>query len=127
VKIRRGAFRVLVGKPEERNHLQDPGIDGKIKLKWTFEKGQVVDCCECGNEPFGCVKCGEFLEQLRTCQLLRKDSAPRSYLVNYAFSYPKRNSKVRLEKLIVAVLFNKFSTSYENRLSIPQSTTTPSH
>ena len=24
------------------------------------------------------IKCGEFLEQLRTCQLLRKDSAPWS-------------------------------------------------
>jgi hypothetical protein len=28
---------------------------------------QVLGCCECGNEPSGSVKCGEFLEWLRTC------------------------------------------------------------
>ena len=36
---------------------------------------QVADACECGNEPSGSVKCGEFLDQLQTSQLL-KDSAP---------------------------------------------------
>jgi hypothetical protein len=35
---RRGAYRVLVGKPEGRNHLKDPGVDGKIILKLTFER-----------------------------------------------------------------------------------------
>jgi hypothetical protein len=30
---RRGAYRVLVGKPEGRNHLEDSRIDGKIILK----------------------------------------------------------------------------------------------
>ena len=37
---------------------------------------QVAYACECGNEPSGSVKCGEFLDQLQTRQLLRKDSAP---------------------------------------------------
>jgi hypothetical protein len=32
------AYRVLVGKPEGRNHLEDPGLDGRIMLKWIFEK-----------------------------------------------------------------------------------------
>ena len=27
---------------------------------------QVVDACECGNEPSGSVKCGEFLDKLQT-------------------------------------------------------------
>jgi hypothetical protein len=36
-KIRR-AYRVLVGKPEGRRHLENPGVDGKIILKWIFEK-----------------------------------------------------------------------------------------
>ena len=36
---------------------------------------QVADACECGNEPSGSVKCGEFLDQLQTSQLLKKDFA----------------------------------------------------
>jgi hypothetical protein len=35
---RRGAYRVLVGKPEGRNHLTDLGLDGRIILKWILEK-----------------------------------------------------------------------------------------
>jgi hypothetical protein len=32
------ACRVLMGKPEGINHLEDPGVDGKIILKWILEK-----------------------------------------------------------------------------------------
>ena len=35
---RRGAYTVLVGKTERRNLLEDPGLDGRIILKWIFEK-----------------------------------------------------------------------------------------
>ena len=41
---------------------------------------QVADASECGNEPSGSVKCGEFLDQL----LLKKDSAPWSKYVYLA-------------------------------------------
>jgi hypothetical protein len=58
------------------DHFEDPGIDRKIILKRIFEKwgrghvldrsgtgyGQVAGSCECGNEPSGSRKCGEFLE-----------------------------------------------------------------
>ena len=34
----RAAYRVLVGRPEGRNHLEDPGVDGRIILKCNFKK-----------------------------------------------------------------------------------------
>jgi hypothetical protein len=64
----------------ERNHLEDPGIEGRIILRWIFSKwdvgtwtasiwhkiGQEAGTCECGNEPSVSIKCGEFLDWLRT-------------------------------------------------------------
>jgi hypothetical protein len=35
---RRDAYRVFVGKAEGRNHLEGPDLDGRIILKWSFEK-----------------------------------------------------------------------------------------
>ena len=39
-------------------------------------QGQVAGCWECCKEPSGSTKCGEFLDQLRAGQLLKKDSVP---------------------------------------------------
>jgi len=33
--------RVLVGKPEGENHLEGPGVDGSIILRWIFRKWDV--------------------------------------------------------------------------------------
>jgi hypothetical protein len=41
---RRGVYRVLVGKPEGKNHLGDPGVDGRIILRWMFSKWDVGVC-----------------------------------------------------------------------------------
>ena len=38
---RTGVYRVLVGKPEGRNHLEDLGVDGRRILKWFFRKWKV--------------------------------------------------------------------------------------
>jgi hypothetical protein len=35
IRATRGAYRVLVGRSEIRNHLEDLGIDGRIILKWV--------------------------------------------------------------------------------------------
>jgi hypothetical protein len=57
--------------------LEDPDVDGRIILKWIFKKwdGGGMDWidmaqdrdrwhgyCECGNEPLGSIKRGEFLD-----------------------------------------------------------------
>jgi hypothetical protein len=34
----RGAYRIWVGRPEGRNRLGDPGVDGSIISKWIFKK-----------------------------------------------------------------------------------------
>jgi len=38
---RRGLYRVLMGKLRERDHLGDPGVDGRIILRWIFRKYEV--------------------------------------------------------------------------------------
>ena len=61
---------------EERDHLGDPDIVGRIIIRWIFRKsdvgvrpglslnriGHVARNCECGNEPLGSIKCGAFLD-----------------------------------------------------------------
>jgi hypothetical protein len=74
---RREEYKVLVGKPEGKRPLgrprrrwednimiglQEVGCGG---MDW-IELVEVEGSCECGNEPSGTVKCGEFLQQLIT-------------------------------------------------------------
>jgi hypothetical protein len=34
-------YRVRMGRPEKRDSLEDPGIDGRIILRWIFKKWDV--------------------------------------------------------------------------------------
>jgi hypothetical protein len=45
---RRGAYKVLLGKPEEGDHLEDSDVDGKIILTFIIlEKGNGnLDCID---------------------------------------------------------------------------------
>jgi len=38
IKEKRGPHRFLVGKPEVRDYLEDPGVDRRIILRWIFRK-----------------------------------------------------------------------------------------
>jgi hypothetical protein len=43
---RSGAYRDLVGKSEGKSHLENPGIDGRLILKWISRKwdgGHILD------------------------------------------------------------------------------------
>jgi len=71
-----GVYRVLLGKREGRRplgrprrrwvdnirlDLQDVGC-GCMDWIGLAQDRHVADACECGNEPSGSVKCGEFLD-----------------------------------------------------------------
>jgi hypothetical protein len=51
-----------LGNLRERDHLEDPSVDGRIILRWIFRKWKVAGTCECDNEPSLSIQCGEFLD-----------------------------------------------------------------
>jgi len=57
----------------ERDHLEEVDVDVRIIFKWVFKKWHRLDCsgsvlrevasaCDCGNEPSGSIKFGQFLD-----------------------------------------------------------------
>ena len=78
---RRSLYRFLVGKPEGKRPLgrhrhrweddikmdiQEVGCGGCGLDRAGSGQKQVAGTCYCGNEPSGSIKCGEFLDQLKT-------------------------------------------------------------
>ena len=72
---KRGVYRVLNGKPEGKRPLRRPRRwEDNIKMDlqevgcglWAGSSwlriGTVAGTCDCGNEPSGSIKCGEFLD-----------------------------------------------------------------
>jgi len=67
---------ILLGKPEGTR------LRGRPRRRWEYniKKGlqevvQEAGTCKRGNEHSGSIKCGEFLDYMRNCLLLRKGSA----------------------------------------------------
>jgi hypothetical protein len=56
---RKGVYRVLVGKSEGKNHLEDPGVNGRIILRWIFRN---FDLVQERDRWRALVKCGEFFD-----------------------------------------------------------------
>jgi len=75
IRDRKGAYRVLVGKPEGKRplgrprhrrediilDLQEVGWGHGLDLSGS-EKGQVAGSCDGGSESSGSIKCREFLD-----------------------------------------------------------------
>jgi len=69
-------YGILVGKPERKKPLEDPGVDERIILIWImkmWDGGHEPDCsgsrqchgagyCNRGNKHWRSIKCGEFLD-----------------------------------------------------------------
>ena len=70
---RRGVYRVLVEKPEGKRLLGRPRRRWKDNIKMDYQEvecggmdwielASVAGTCECGNEPSGSIKCGEYFD-----------------------------------------------------------------
>jgi hypothetical protein len=74
MREKRGAYRVLVGKPEEKIPLGRPRCrwEDNIKMylrevRWDMQWIDLAQdmyrwggCCKCDDKPSGSIKCGEF-------------------------------------------------------------------
>jgi hypothetical protein len=85
----RGAYTIMVVRSEKRDHLEDLGVSGKKNIKMDLQEvgWGIIDCIDLAQDRdswqalvnavmnLAFQKCGEFLDYVRTCYLLRKASA----------------------------------------------------
>lgn len=50
VREKKNAYIVLVGRPEERGHLEDTGVDWRMTLKWILNRMEGCRLKGCGSE-----------------------------------------------------------------------------
>ena len=79
-------YMVLVGKSEGREHLESVVLDGRIILKLSRSRIEVVERIRLAQEKdsgrvlgtrSGSIQCGKFV-WLSNCQLSKSDSAPQN-------------------------------------------------
>jgi hypothetical protein len=84
---RGGVYRVLVGNPRERDHLENPGVDWRIILRWIFqevrwgheldgpgsEKGQIGGTCGYVEGLSGSINAGNFLTNCKVYWLASQE------------------------------------------------------
>jgi hypothetical protein len=83
----RNSYRILVGKPERKGLLEDPGVDGLNQIGSrgcgvcliSLGFGSLMSCRELGDEPSVSIKSRNFLDLLVEFWALRKDTAALSY------------------------------------------------
>jgi hypothetical protein len=56
--------------------------EGLYWIDLAEDRDQVAGCCDCGNEPLGCIKCQEFLDWLRNYWSLKEAFAIWSSLLS---------------------------------------------
>ena len=74
------------GNLKQRDHLEDPGLDGRTILRWLFSKwnvgngldwsgsgyGQVAGTCKYSDDYSGSIKCGNFLTSCEPVSFSRR-------------------------------------------------------
>ena len=86
-------------------------------------QGKVAGTGECGNEPSGYIECGEFIDQLKSGQFLKKDSVPWSELVMFEESHYTRQNSSELQPSIFRISRNIHNVSQDTGFVLQGCTT----
>jgi hypothetical protein len=105
---RRGVHSVLWGILRERDHLEDPGVNGKIILRWIF---RMWDVCYGDKHLFSITAC-------RTCFL----AVPRTVNVGLSLEMKQIHRSI-LKEICISYQFSAHVQTYGPNLDTKQTTT----